>query len=118
MKSGVFATSLLLLVVGCGSEWENEKYYLAKTEETPINLTLYHKIGDGGHGRIEFVNRLGISSPYIYAEDKDGHYWYFDSSTDKEELNSNEIVKGPYTENEFNSIKSKLLIKGQIVYPH
>lgn len=83
-------------------------YYLSPS---PANngWTLYYDLGDGGHGRIDSVGKIGWTDKYIIAENK-GNYYFLDKTKDEGLLNAEEIVIGPFGQDKFEKMLDSLHI--------
>jgi hypothetical protein len=106
---------LTIVSIGCGalssySDWVDANYYVADSPSEPSNKTLYIANNAGGHGRIEWVKRIGRNQMFIIAESEDGLFWILDKTKDNELLNADQIVIGPFSKTEFQQKKIEMKI--------
>ena len=100
------------------NSWEDGPYYV--TDEAAGCPSLYIEINSGaGHGRVSCLTAIGSNQTHIIAKTSEGmtQYWILDKRKDRPALNSDEIVEGPYSYNEFVNRKKKLKIK-QLKFTH
>jgi len=60
-------------------------------------------------GRISCLDKVGFKNQYIFGESQNQYYW-FDKSKDNRNFNSDEIVNGPFSKNEFYRLLDSLSI--------
>lgn len=80
----------------------------------PSNKTLYYDLNGDGIGRVNHVSRLGTNDSFIIVESAGSRqsprnmYWILDKDKDTKFMNSNEIIEGPFSLEEFNARKEEL----------
>lgn len=90
--------------------WLDDGYFLSSSFNAQENYTLYKELDDGhGIGRVTDVKKLGMNPSYIivlsYNEnDSTEKYWVLDKIKDNKYFNAEDIMEGPYTKDEFNTI--------------
>ena len=102
---------------GCdsGTKWKSGPYEVYWID-LPSDLTLGLSIGDGNAiGRVmPQVFAVGENDQWIVAarfprgDRSKREYFYIEKAMDHSYLNADEIVKGPFTKAEFDSLKAKL----------
>lgn len=117
LLQSIYTASFLLILVGCdsGTRWQSgdyEVYWIDISEDLTLGLNLG---GGSSIGRVmPRVIALGEDKRWIVAarhpdgDMKRTEYYYFAKAEDHPHKNADEVVKGPFTEHEFN-LKSKEL---------
>lgn len=105
---------IFAFVTGCGDMLAPTKkipgsYYLLKSE-TGSYWSLYYDIGGAGHGRADSVDQIGWTDRYIFIEN-DNYYYLLDKRKDSAFLNADEIVLGPFYQDQFMLKLDSLKIK-------
>lgn len=108
-----------LFVIGCdsGSKWKSGKYKVYWIDLSS-DLTLGLDLGNGSSiGRVmPQVFAVGEDDSWIVAarypngDKSKKEFFYFSKAADHPHRNADEIVLGPYTEDEFKSHKARLLL--------
>lgn len=105
-------------LIACDSKvlWE-EGPYVAHWIDIESNITINRKIGEGlSVGRVDAkVLALGSDEKYLVAKRldvKNGEisFFYVDKTKDSDYLNQDEITQGPFSEEEYLELKSKLYL--------
>jgi hypothetical protein len=106
-----------LFVIGCdsGSKWKSGKYKVYWIDLSS-DLTLGLDLGNGSSiGRVMpqvFAvgedDRWIVAARYPNGDKSKKEFFYFSKAADHPHRNADEIVLGPYTEDEFKSHKARL----------
>ncbi len=98
----------LIILSGCfdivsWNSWSDGEYYVTDNPGSPSSLTLYIE----SHGRVNNVEKIGSNENYIIVQSKEKptnsieEYWILDKTKDNYLLNSNEIMEGPLSFQQF-----------------
>ncbi len=93
--------------------WEDGNYAVTDNAGDGTIKTLYYmSASSDGHGRVDYVDAIGHNDKYIIVRSsRNGkEYWVLNRKKDRFALNSDEIVEGPFTYQEFKARKKELRI--------
>jgi hypothetical protein len=114
IKGSILLLLLVLSACDSGVQWEDKPYQVIWID-TDYNRKLVYAFEDGDSvGRVQAeVIAVGSNEKYIIAKqrdlkDKTISFFYLERSKDSMYGNSNQATQGPFTEQEFEKLKSEL----------
>jgi hypothetical protein len=114
IKGSILLLLLVLSACDSGVKWEDKPYQVIWID-TDNNRTLVYAFDNGGSiGRVQAeIIAVGSNEKYIIAKqqdlnDKTISFFYLERSKDSMYRNSNQVTQGPFTEQEFEKLKSEL----------
>jgi hypothetical protein len=114
IKGSILLLVLVLSACDYGVQWEDKPYQVIWID-ADYNRTLVYAFEDGESvGRVQAeVIAVGSNEKYIIAKQRDLNdktisIFYLERSKDSMYMNSNQVTQGPFTEQEFEKLKSEL----------